>query len=158
IEKAKSKKLKRRRPSKKLVASLDSLASALPSFGGEGDADAAGGGGGDGDDAGGRDRDGGPAALASQVNVIKQKSMKHKPGALKRKEKLDMLERQRFSRNLAQMNALPAVSAPAPAQSATATATAAPAAPATRWAALRNFISQTMEHNPDFVARDAKNA
>lgn len=146
IEKSRSKKLKRRRPSKKLVANLDSLADALPSADEDDDNDD--------DDT---DMTGSPKrkrsaknAISGQMNIIKQKSLKHKPGAMKKKEKLDRMERDRFSKNLAQMSSVPAVSTPAVADGANSQ----PAAPtSTRWAALRNFISQTMEQNPEFAAK-----
>ncbi|KAJ5440142.1 uncharacterized protein N7458_011140 [Penicillium daleae] len=116
-----SKAPKKRRPSKKLVANLESLADALPEA-----AD-------DSHDA------------ASQVNIIKQKTLRHKPGALKRREKLEMLERDRFAKNMAQMSSLQ----PAAAGNASeATPESNPTA--NRWSALRNFISQTMEQQPVF--------
>jgi hypothetical protein len=73
IEKAHKKPLKRRRPSKKLVTTMESLADALPELelengnGGEG--------------------------------KIKMKSLRSKPGAMKRKEKVERMERERFGRN-----------------------------------------------------------
>ncbi|KAL4797395.1 ribosome biogenesis protein SLX9-domain-containing protein [Aspergillus venezuelensis] len=118
IEKNSSKSNKRRRASKKLVANLESLADALPEA---------------------------ETSLndPSQLNIIKQKTLKHRPGAMKRKEKLEKSERDRFAKNMAQMSNIPA--APTP--------TSEPAAADTvpnRWAALRGFISQTMEHQPAF--------
>ncbi|KAI1959113.1 hypothetical protein LOZ58_004821 [Ophidiomyces ophidiicola] len=115
IEKSRSKPLKRRRPSKKLVADLNSLADALPSAG---DAESG----------------------TDQVNIIKHKSLKHRPGAMKRKEKLDKVERDRFAMNMAQM-ATGVASQNKP---------TAEAPSADRWAALRNFISQTIDQNPEF--------
>ncbi|PGH12694.1 hypothetical protein AJ80_06640 [Polytolypa hystricis UAMH7299] len=128
IEKSRKTPLKRRRPSKKLVANLDSLVDALPDAGDEGP----------------------QAAAESQVNIIKHKSLKHRPGAMKRKEKLDKLERDRFAKNMAQMSAGLAHSN---VTASTATETQGAAAPSTsgRWAALRGFISQTMEQNPQFT-------
>ncbi|KAJ5676072.1 hypothetical protein N7462_008969 [Penicillium macrosclerotiorum] len=116
-----SKTPKKRRPSKKLVANLESLADALP-------------------DAAEESHD-----AASQVNVIKQKTLQHKPGAMKRREKLEKVERDRFAKNMAQMATLP----PAPTGS-TGDASADPNVTASRWSALRNFISQTMEQQPVF--------
>lgn len=115
---------KRRRPSKKLVANLESLADALPEAEEAHDA-------------------------ASQVNIIKQKTLRHKPGALKRREKLEKVERDRFVKNMAQMASLQPP--PAPASNSEATSESNPANPtANRWSALRNFISQTMEQQPVF--------
>ncbi|KAL6237185.1 hypothetical protein BDW75DRAFT_204885 [Aspergillus navahoensis] len=118
IEKNSTKSNKRRRASKKLVANLESLADALP------DAET---------------ETNGP----SQVNIIKQKTLKHRPGAQKRKEKLEKLERERFAKNMAQMSSI----------SRMATPNSQPAAAksvSNRWAALRGFISQTMEQQPAF--------
>ncbi|KAJ5167685.1 uncharacterized protein N7482_003279 [Penicillium canariense] len=118
-----SKTPKKRRPSKKLVANLESLADALP-------------------DAADESHD-----ASSQVNVIKQTTLRHKPGAMKRREKLEKVERARFAKNMAQMSGLPSAAA----------GNAAEVAPesnptANRWSALRNFISQTMEQQPVFKA------
>ncbi|CAG7973357.1 unnamed protein product [Penicillium salamii] len=119
IEKNSAKTPKRRRASKKLVANLESLADALPEAAEENDA-------------------------VSQANVIKQKTLRHKPGALKRREKLEKLERDRFNKNLTDMSKI-------------TTPVAAPAGETTqsnptagRWSALRSFISQTMEQQPVF--------
>ncbi|KAL4776909.1 ribosome biogenesis protein SLX9-domain-containing protein [Aspergillus nidulans var. acristatus] len=118
IEKNSAKRNKRRRASKKLVANLESLADALPDA--ETDSNSPG-----------------------QVNIIKQKTLKHRPGAQKRKEKIEKLERERFVKNMAQMSSISAMttsnSQPAAAESVS-----------NRWAALRGFISQTMEQQPAF--------
>lgn len=85
---------------------------------------------------------------------IKMKSLKSKPGALKRKEKLERVERDRFGKNMAQImgmkeegqSIVPAVSmdsesaAAAPVQSATSS----------RFAALRAWVNTNMEKNPAF--------
>jgi len=77
--------------------------------------------------------------------------MKSRPGALKRKEKLERMEKERFGKNMAQLVA------GAQAQNATAMDSSASAEkPAQanpisgRWAALRGFISQTMEQKEEF--------
>lgn len=119
IAKSSEKTPKRRRASKKLVANLESLADALPEAAEEKDA-------------------------ASQTNVIKQKTLQHKPGTLKRREKLEKVERDRFNKNLTDMSNITA-----PALSSGGTATEANPT-ANRWSALRNFISQTMEQQPVF--------
>ncbi|KAJ5194272.1 hypothetical protein N7491_001608 [Penicillium cf. griseofulvum] len=119
IEKHSQKTPKRRRASKKLVANLESLADALPEAEESNDA-------------------------TSQVNVIKQKTLKHKPGALKRREKLEKLERDRFNKNLTEMSNITT----APAANGEASTQSNPTAG--RWSALRNFISQTMEQQPVF--------
>lgn len=76
---------------------------------------------------------------------IKHKSLKSRPGAGRRKEKLVADERERFAKNLALMAA----------GSGTVSAGATPdvdmagdrkeKGSADRWAAIRGFISQTME-------------
>lgn len=112
---------KKRRASKKLVANLESLADALPDAA-EGSHDA-----------------------ASQAHVIKQKTLQHKPGAMKRREKLEKLERDRFARNMAQMSGLQVLAAGGNAETGSESNPTA-----SRWSALRNFISQTMEQQPVF--------
>lgn len=125
IEKANTKTLKRRRPSKKLVATLESLADALPDFD---------------DDGNGGERIVGDAK-------IRHKSLKSRPGATKRREKLEKMERERFGKNMAQLSAsseaMPAVEGEGQ--------TAAAPATANKWAALRGFISQTLEQKAEFV-------
>lgn len=118
-----SKTTKKRRPSKKLVANLESLADALP-------------------DAADNSHD-----AASQANIIKQKTLRHKPGAMKRREKLEKVERDRFAKNMAQMVSIQPA-APAAVNASESAPTANPTA--NRWSALRNFISQTMEQQPVF--------
>lgn len=119
IEKNSQKTPKRRRASKKLVANLESLADALPEAAEENDA-------------------------ASQANVIKQKTLRHKPGALKRREKLEKQERDRFNKNLNEMSNLTAPAANSGDTNTDSNPTGS------RWSALRNFISQTMEQQPVF--------
>lgn len=114
---------KRRRPSKKLVATLDSLADALP------------------------DAEQDQPELAAQAHIIKHKTLKNRPGAMKRKEKMEQLERDRFMKNMSQMNTVES-NAPTP-QTAEPNATESNST-TSRWAALRGFISQTMEHQPAF--------
>lgn len=121
ITKSSGKNPKRRRASKKLVANLESLADALPEAAEE------------------------AHDAASQVNVIKQNTLRHKPGAMKRREKLERLERDRFARNMAQMSTL---QAPTVNDDAEASSESNPTA--SRWSALRNFISQTMEQQAVF--------
>ncbi|RLL99181.1 hypothetical protein CFD26_107121 [Aspergillus turcosus] len=82
IEKSSQKAPKRRRASKKLVANLESLADALPETETE------------------------MNDPSNQVNIIKQKTLQHKPGAMKRRQKLEKLERDRFAKNMAQMSSI----------------------------------------------------
>ena len=103
-----------------------------------------------------RDRGSGADAagsLVSQANIIKHKSLKHRPGALKRKEKLDRLERNRFGKNMAQM--AEGIASGRHGDSAAAADTTGGAGSggsdtSARWSALRSFISQTMDQNPEF--------
>jgi Ribosome biogenesis protein SLX9 len=81
IEKASKKPLKRRRPNKKLVTTLEGLADALPSVDG-------------------LVAEGKGGVVWNGVGK-KSGSLKSKPGAMKRKEKLERGERERFGRNLA---------------------------------------------------------
>ncbi|KAL2815638.1 ribosome biogenesis protein SLX9-domain-containing protein [Aspergillus cavernicola] len=118
IEKISATSNKRRRASKKLVANLESLADALP------DAET-------------------ELNDPSQINIIKQKTLKHKPGAMKRKEKIEKSERDRFAKNMAQMSNINTTPAPD-------SNTDAVGPVSNRWAALRGFISQTMEQQPAF--------
>ncbi|KAF7513981.1 hypothetical protein GJ744_006595 [Endocarpon pusillum] len=126
-------KNKRRRQKKQLVANLGSLADALP-----GDGRAAP------DPAGGETSRGAALREQANVNIIHHKSMKSRPGALKRREKVDKGERERFAKNLAQMNGKKT--------NGTEEDTAGPESgnPVNnRWAALRGFIAQTMEQKPE---------
>ena len=117
IEKSKSPVKKRRRPSKKLVASLESLADALPkTLANEK-----------------------PEAVTGDVK-IRHRSLKSKPGAMKKKEKLVSMEKDRFTKNMAQM---------ATRRSGDESgATGATDGKANPWAAIRQFIRQTMEQHP----------
>lgn len=122
IEKNSRKTSKRRRASNKLATNLESLADALP------------------------EPDAALEEPASQVNVIKQKTLKHKPGALKRKQQIEKTERDRFAKNMAQLSGVDSAGGPNPESNAEQASTA------NRWAALRNFVSQTMEQQPVFKA------
>lgn len=128
VVKSHKKTPKRRRPSKKLVANLDSLADALP--------DAA---------------EGDQSEMGDQAHIIRHKTLKHRPGAMKRKEKLEHLERDRFMKNMAQMAAMETTTVPPTTGSEVNIESNSNS---NRWAALRGFISQTMEHQPAF--RDRK--
>ena len=120
ITKGNAKKARRRRPNKKLVATLDSLADALPDV-----EDAA-----------------EPTRAHDQVNIIKHKSVKTRPGAMKRKEKLEKGERERFTKNLVEMSRPPTAAS-------IQTTPATDGSTSDRWQALRSFISSTMERLPD---------
>ncbi|KIW30501.1 uncharacterized protein PV07_06243 [Cladophialophora immunda] len=145
VAKSTAKRPKRRRPNKKLVTTLDALAAALPD-----DYDA------ENDDAQGTSVSTGDRPQ-DQVNIIRRKSLKSRPGALKRREKVDKGERDRFAKNMAQL------AAPRSPNEGTAetsgngvgggsTTTAIPST-SERWAALRGFIAQTLETKPELKVR-----
>ena len=120
-------KFRRRRPSKKLVTTLESLAAALPD---ESTIETAG------------------PQISDQVNVIPRKSMKSRPGAMKRRERLDKTERDRFAKNLAQMAA--------PQSASNGEHLSHEEAIGKRWSALRGFISQTLEKRTDISMKVAQ--
>jgi len=119
VSKSSTTKPLRRRPNKKLVTTLDSLADALP----------------DDVEGSGSEKEAAGSSAADQVNIIRRKSMKSRPGAMKRKQKLDNNERDRFAKNLAQM--------------AVPTSGSGAATSAEKLRALRGFISQTLEKRPE---------
>jgi hypothetical protein len=86
IEKSSAKTQKRRRPNKKLVANLESLADALPGLEEDGE---------------------GGAKETAQARIVQPKqildSMKSGRGAAKRREKLNKVEKERFNANLVQL-------------------------------------------------------
>lgn len=122
IEKRSTISKKRRRPSRKLAADLETLADALPET---------------------EKRE-----VVLGEAKIKHRSLKSRPGAMKRKEKLEKMERERFGKNMAQ---LVETAVPKPAAGSTESEDAG-SSKTSSWAALRGFISQTMEHNPNFGA------
>ncbi|TGJ86948.1 hypothetical protein E0Z10_g1798 [Xylaria hypoxylon] len=149
IEKTHRKPLKRRRPSKKLVANLESLADALPDLLADGETE--------------------EGLRQLREGKIRHKSLKMRKGALKKKEKIVKGEMNRFSHSLARLNSMSASNAGADmqverhgeavdTQTSTQSEAQTPAQDSTvsttsRWAALRGFISSTMEQNPAFVGK-----
>ena len=151
IQKANKKPLKRRRPGKKLVTDLDSLKKALPDL----------------------LEDGATEEGLKQLKEgkVRLKSLRSRKGALKRKEKLVKSELERFQGNMAQLNAMRAddqddvaVEKQATDQNTPSTQESSQQSQATssssskmsnRWAALRGFISSTMEQNPAFLNQEA---
>lgn len=147
IEKANSSKShKRRRPSKKLVTDLDSLKKALPDLPDDGD------------------------LQELKEGKMRLKSLRNRPGALKRKEKLVQSEVERFQGSLARLNAIgvttqgaaPQAHGGGSGEARPETDEAGPQgqqhanATGGRWAALRGFISATMEQNPAFAEQKTK--
>jgi hypothetical protein len=122
-----SKSTKRRRPSKKLATTLDSLADALPEL---------------------------EEADAEQQGKIRHKSLKSKKGALKKKEKVVKGEMERFGVSMARLTAQDEAKAVPQDENMDEEKKTAPAATANRWAALRGYISSTMEQNPAFAGKN----
>ena len=131
VTQASSTPRRHRRPNKKLVATLDSLAAALPEEEVPGKREISG------------------CKIADRVNIIRRTSIKSRPGAMKRRQKLDQGERERFAKNMVQM----AVSK-APVETGSTSqngGTSMRATTSERWAALRGFISQTLEQKPEML-------
>ena len=117
-------KPRRRRPNKKLVTTLDALADALP-----------------------QQEEGQNSSHAVEKerdpsSIITRKSMKSRPGAMKRREKIDREELERFAKNMAQM------SAPRTDGDGSAGQIHTPSTASEKLAAMRNFIAQTLEQKP----------
>ena len=124
IEKASQKPKKRRRPSKKLVTNLGSLVDALPSL----------------------DKSQQSIPNRSEGMVIPQKTLKSRPGAMKKKAKLERIEIERFNRNLAQLADRPTTATEGQPHVNTESKSLQPHPSTSSWQALRNFISTTMDH------------
>lgn len=117
-------------------------------------------------------------AEQARQGKVRHKSLKTRPGALKRKERLVKGEMERFGRSLAQLAGVAAGASSAPVTAAAAAAADSngggagagqakmdmeekeatqtqtqPSETSSRWAALRGFISATMEQNPAFLNR-----
>jgi hypothetical protein len=78
-------------------------------------------------------------------------SLKHRPGAMKRKEVLQKREIERFGRNLAQLGA--GGGGAATDEPGNAAMKGGEGAQGSKWAALRAFITTTMEQDPAFRAK-----
>ncbi len=129
-KKGKNKRTGRGR-SQKLSTTMDSLADALPEL---------------------EDGEGGLEALQGK---IRHKSLRSKKGALKRKEQVVKGEMERFGVSMAQLAKTSQTKTPtqaAPSKTADEpSANASTAGVSNRWAALRGYISSTMEQNPAFA-------
>lgn len=165
-------KSKPRRPNNKLKADLEGLADALPEI--EGMA-------GDGSESGSGDEwegveseeEGAMAVdgmrkrrrrvrkVGAGEGKMELKSLKHKPGAMKRKRALEARETERFGKNLAQlvgsvkkgseMKTASSGDQEGKAGQSDGEAQGGSSAQADRWAALRGFIGGSMQQNPAFV-------
>ncbi|VUC33041.1 unnamed protein product [Clonostachys rosea] len=120
-------KKRTRRPKNKLAADLDALADALPEI---------------------------DENAAANLGKVQHKSLRTRKGALKRKERIVKGEMERFGASMARLADMPEGQA-VQKQQADEKMDEAPAAATTstsnRWAALRGYISTTMEQNPAFV-------
>ncbi|EGP85984.1 unnamed protein product [Zymoseptoria tritici ST99CH_3D1] len=149
------KTLKRRRPGKKLVTTMDGLADALPSASeDEGE---------DEDEWEGLDDeeemqlDGTTTTKKRRRRKVKvsesdgkmvMKSLKHKPGAARRKAIMEGRERERFGRNLA---AMVGTTTGGKENVVAGEADKAKESQKAKWAALRDFIGGTMEKDKAFA-------
>jgi hypothetical protein len=122
IEKAHKKPLKRRRPSKKLVTTMESLVDALPDL---------------------------EKGLGNGEGKIKMKSLRSKPGAMKRKEKVERMERERFGRNFSVL--MGARRDNEEVETGEGTFGVEVPRKTGRFAALRAWVDSNMERHPDFV-------
>ncbi|MCJ1395497.1 hypothetical protein MMC18_008383 [Xylographa bjoerkii] len=123
IEKANTRAKKRRRPSKNLIANLESLVEALPEASSTGS----------------------DKVVVGDVRV-RHRSLKSKPGALKKKAKLEELEMERFSKNMAQMAHVTGDGSHHPKATALEVKDGATGG-SQRWSALRGFIQSTMDRD-----------
>lgn len=157
---AKQEGKKRRRPAKKLVAAerIGDLRDALPDVDGEDD-----------EWEGFEDEEMTEGGLPKKrrrragdgQGKMVMRSLKHRPGAMKRKHQLHQREVERFGRNLAQLagNARPDEAGSVVVEPGGGVPAAAvdgggkDGGQGGKWAALRNFISMTMERDPAFAVR-----
>lgn len=132
IEKSKAKpsSQKRRRASRKLVTNLESLADALPDIPAS-DIPAS--------------RDGETGLGDATATIIRHKSLKSRPGAMKKKERLISMEKERFNKNMAQMMQS---SHGKEEEKDSNTVSDVKGGGRSKWAAIRGFIQQTMEQRP----------
>jgi hypothetical protein len=103
----------------------------------------------------------------AKAGKVRHKSLKSRPGALKKKEKLVKGEMERFGKSLAQLAAVQSAEAAGKDMEVEESgekkdgeetqAQTAPPSTANRWAALRGFISATMEQNPAFIPATGAN-
>ena len=137
---------KRRRPKKKLVAAedLDEMRDALPELSDqdedeeewEGLSDVE-----EGTPSEGKRKQ---RRVGGGNGQIKMRSLKHRPGAMKRKRKMEGVEMERFGRNLAQLSAN-TKKPDAAVEGVDASQAGGGAGTQGKWAALRAFIGSTLE-------------
>ncbi len=137
----KKKPLKRRRPSKKLVTTLASLADALPEVASREEAEA-----------------------EQETKRHRQTSLRTRPGSMKRKERVVQAEMARFGQSLAQLAAVKEAAVEQTKdmeveaddqENTEGVETPGPAPPrqstANRFALLRSYITATMDQSPAFA-------
>ncbi|CAK4005963.1 Hypothetical predicted protein [Lecanosticta acicola] len=142
---SKKKPLKRRRPGKKLGVDIGGLGDALPDVEDEEEEEEWGGASEDGRDVMGGVR----KTMRKKKKVVesegkmKMKSMRNRPGAMKRKRAMEGREMERFGKNLAQLVGAQKVAETGDEGVENTTAG--------RWSALRAFIGSTMEKDKAFT-------
>jgi hypothetical protein len=145
---------RRRRPGKKLLAAedMDEMRDALPDLSDGGGSNEWEGFSGDdsGTQAGAKRR---RRRAEAAEGKIKMRSLKHRPGAMKRKRRMEGVEIERFGRNLAQLSANTKSKDEATkgdAGDGAADGKGGGASASEKWAALRAFIGSTMERKGGF--------
>ena len=122
---------KRRRPSKKLATNLKSLIDALPA-----DVDDTEDGAGNGD----------AVTLTTYGGVrVRNKSLKSRPGAQKRRAQLEALEKEWFNRNMAAMAGVGASGSLSKREAGAAAPTAPPTGVHSRWTSLKQHVLGNLE-------------
>lgn len=87
-----------------------------------------------------------------EAGKVRHRSLKSRPGAIKRKEKVVRGEMDRFGMNMAQLAKTPQENMPQEsAKEANTDQKPEQGDQQGRWAALRGYISATMEQNPAFA-------
>jgi hypothetical protein len=86
---------------------------------------------------------------------IRLRGLKSRPGATKRRERVERSERERFGRNMAQLAAGVGKDSGVEMQveGQEGVVVKETSATASRWAALRGFIEQTMEQKEEFTRK-----
>ncbi|KAL8669702.1 MAG: hypothetical protein Q9168_005721, partial [Polycauliona sp. 1 TL-2023] len=125
---------KQRRPSKKLITTLESLAAALP-------------------DALPPSSRGQDQVTETGIAKIRHRSLKSKPGAMKKKEKVIASEKERFNRNMARMaSGVPKTDGGEGgveiAGEGLGEVNGGDGKSMSKWAVLRRHIQETMEQRP----------
>ena len=88
----------------------------------------------------------------ANVSLIRRKSMKSRPGALKRREKVDKVERERFSKNLAELTGKGVAEGNGISEDMNGDLQNRKQAH-NSWSALRGFIAQTLEQRPEVTQK-----